>query len=101
MFAPPGQDKLGNRFTCFQCGTKFYDLGREDPICPDSECSADQRNAPARDLKALFGSSKARRPAVEEEVEKPDESDDEDEDKNLVDDFMDGDDKTSGDEDED
>ncbi|MBF0169845.1 MAG: FYDLN acid domain-containing protein [Nitrospinae bacterium] len=38
--------KYGNRFTCFQCGIKFYDLGKEEPLCP--KCGADQRKAPKK-----------------------------------------------------
>ena len=37
--------RLGNRFSCFSCGTRFYDLNKPDPICP--KCSADQREMPA------------------------------------------------------
>jgi uncharacterized protein (TIGR02300 family) len=44
--------KLGTRYACFQCGTKFYDLNRPEPFCP--ECGADQREAPARDIRALL-----------------------------------------------
>ena len=60
------QDKaqLGNRYTCYQCGCKFYDLNRPIPTCP--ECSADQREAPLRDIKALLKSGK-RRPAREDD----------------------------------
>ncbi len=60
------QDKaqLGNRYTCYQCGCKFYDLNRPVPTCP--ECSADQREAPLRDIKALLKSGK-RRPARDDE----------------------------------
>ena len=36
-------NQLGKRYTCFECGTKFYDLNRPQPICP--ECMADQNNA--------------------------------------------------------
>jgi hypothetical protein len=43
---------LGTRYSCFQCGTKFYDLNRPEPLCP--ECGADQRTAPARDIRALL-----------------------------------------------
>jgi len=43
---------LGSRYTCFQCGTKFYDLNRPEPTCP--ECNADQREAPVRDVKSLL-----------------------------------------------
>lgn len=37
---------LGTKFTCVECGTKFYDLQRPDPICP--KCGLDQREAVAR-----------------------------------------------------
>ena len=47
--------KLGTRYVCFQCGTRFYDLNRPAPLCP--ECSADQREAPARDIRALLSKS--------------------------------------------
>lgn len=46
------KEKLGQRYACFQCGTKFYDLNRPEPLCPD--CGADQREAPLRDIKALL-----------------------------------------------
>jgi hypothetical protein len=39
--------KLGNKFVCYQCGCKFYDLSQPRPICP--KCGADQSNAPARE----------------------------------------------------
>ena len=35
---------LGTKYTCFQCGTKFYDLKKPAPTCP--KCGADQREAP-------------------------------------------------------
>jgi len=86
--------RLGARFTCVQCGTKFYDLNR-DPVCP--ECGADQRQAPVRDLKALLGSGKSRKRArayeEEEEVDPPaeDDSGDDDDDYDLLDDDDDDD----------
>ena len=36
---------LGNKFVCFKCSTKFYDLKKPDPVCP--KCGADQRESPA------------------------------------------------------
>ncbi|HLL53623.1 MAG TPA: FYDLN acid domain-containing protein [Myxococcaceae bacterium] len=40
----PAKD-LGNKFTCFKCTTKFYDMKKPDPLCP--KCGADQRESPA------------------------------------------------------
>ena len=40
----PAKD-LGNKFVCFKCGTKFYDMKKPDPLCP--KCGADQRESPA------------------------------------------------------
>lgn len=34
----------GTKYRCFQCGTKFYDLHRPEPICPS--CKANQKDAP-------------------------------------------------------
>jgi hypothetical protein len=35
---------LGEKYVCFSCGSKFYDLGKPEPRCP--KCGADQREAP-------------------------------------------------------
>jgi uncharacterized protein (TIGR02300 family) len=40
----PAKD-LGNKFVCFKCATKFYDMKKPDPICP--KCGTDQRESPA------------------------------------------------------
>ncbi len=40
----PAKD-LGNKFICFKCNSKFYDLKKPDPVCP--KCGADQRESPA------------------------------------------------------
>jgi hypothetical protein len=53
--------RLGTRFVCFSCGTKFYDLGRAVPSCP--ECNTDQREAPVRDIKSLLSKGGAKRRA--------------------------------------
>jgi hypothetical protein len=42
--AKPG---LGYKWLCFSCNTKFYDLGKPEPVCP--RCGADQRQRPASD----------------------------------------------------
>ena len=41
------KSKLGTRYVCFECGQKFYDLNRPEPLCP--KCGADQRNDPNPD----------------------------------------------------
>jgi uncharacterized protein (TIGR02300 family) len=35
--------KLGAKYECFNCGTKFYDLGKAEPLCP--KCGANQKDA--------------------------------------------------------
>ena len=40
--------ELGNKFECFSCGAKFYDLGKSDPICP--KCGANQKDARKQEL---------------------------------------------------
>ncbi len=34
---------LGKKYNCYSCHTKFYDLGKPEPLCP--KCGADQREA--------------------------------------------------------
>ncbi len=36
---------LGERYTCFECEAKFYDLNRPEPTCPN--CDANQRDRPS------------------------------------------------------
>lgn len=68
------QDKsqLGTRYTCFQDGTKFYDLNRPAAICPS--CGADQKDDPNPDpreavLARFRGKGKPSRLDEEEEDE--------------------------------
>ena len=35
---------VGNKFTCFSCQAKFYDLNKPEAICP--KCKANQKDAP-------------------------------------------------------
>lgn len=48
---------LGKKYSCYSCHTKFYDLGKPEPLCP--KCGADQRDAqdapatPARRTKVV------------------------------------------------
>ncbi len=38
---------LGKRHVCYKCGTKFYDLGKPEAICP--RCGANQKDAPKQE----------------------------------------------------
>ena len=61
---------LGNRYTCFECDKKFYDLNK-DPICPG--CGADQRENPNPDAREAFLASlstRGRKKKKEKEKEK-------------------------------
>lgn len=98
------KSKLGTRYTCFECGTKFYDLNRPEPMCP--ECGADQRDAPRTDIRALLGKGRKRASSKAAEEEDDDDKlaakgddDDDDDDLGLLDDD-DDDDGDDGDDDD-
>ena len=42
----------GTKFECYNCGAKFYDLGKPQAICP--LCDADQAKRPKRASKKAF-----------------------------------------------
>lgn len=98
------QDKsqLGTRYTCFQDGTKFYDLNRPAAICPS--CGADQKDDPNPDpreavLARFRGKGKPSRLDEEEEEELDDDAEVDDADADDDDDD-DAADEPAGDEDE-
>lgn len=41
---------LGKKFECFNCRTKFYNLGRPEAVCP--KCGANQKDARNEDAPA-------------------------------------------------
>ena len=41
---------LGKKFECYNCRTKFYNLGRPEAICP--KCGANQKDARSDDAPA-------------------------------------------------
>ncbi len=47
----PRHPKFGFKWICFECDQKFYDLGKEDPICP--KCDANQNERPVADAKPV------------------------------------------------
>jgi uncharacterized protein (TIGR02300 family) len=71
--------KLGTKFECFNCGTKFYDLGKPEAVCP--KCGANQKDSLQAEAPAVSQTAKRKRKAevvkpvepVEEEAEPIDE----------------------------
>jgi uncharacterized protein (TIGR02300 family) len=53
--------KLGAKFECYNCGTKFYDLGKSEPLCP--KCGANQKDAVTSESPSSSQSSRRRRKA--------------------------------------
>ena len=62
---------LGTKFECFSCGTRFYDLGKPDPLCP--KCGANQKDAERGET---YASNQAARKKRKSEAVKPIEIDD-------------------------
>ncbi|HKI05911.1 MAG TPA: TIGR02300 family protein [Thermoanaerobaculia bacterium] len=58
--------KLGTKHNCYNCGTKFYDLGKAAPLCP--KCGADQRDSGHSESPTVSQASRRRRKA---DVAKP------------------------------
>jgi uncharacterized protein (TIGR02300 family) len=53
--------KLGTKYDCYNCGTKFYDLGKPEPVCP--KCGANQKAAVSSESPASGQASRRRRKA--------------------------------------
>lgn len=62
--------KLGNKYDCFNCGAKFYDLGKGTSVCP--KCGADQKDAGDKTKPLMSQAVRRRRRA---ELAGPDEAD--------------------------
>jgi uncharacterized protein (TIGR02300 family) len=77
---------LGTKYTCFKCGTKFYDLKKPAPTCP--KCGTDQREAPvpkvvtARQARAAAVAREESEVAAEAEEELEGDEEEEDDEKN-------------------
>jgi uncharacterized protein (TIGR02300 family) len=54
--------ELGNKYECFSCGAKFYDLGKPDPVCP--KCGANQKDARKQELATEQAAKRRRREEV-------------------------------------
>jgi uncharacterized protein (TIGR02300 family) len=53
--------KLGTKHECYNCGTKFYDLGKPESICP--KCGANQKDAVQSDSPAVSQAARRKRKA--------------------------------------
>lgn len=62
--------KLGNKYDCYNCGAKFYDLGKGTSVCP--KCGADQKDAGDKNKPLMSQAVRRRRRA---ELAGPDEGD--------------------------
>lgn len=58
--------KLGERYICSECGTKFYDLGRPTAVCPKCQSVQDKTPVSASRRKK---STKEEEPVVDEDVD--------------------------------
>jgi uncharacterized protein (TIGR02300 family) len=58
------KEEWGNRFVCYSCGCKYYDLNRPEPLCP--RCGADPKEV-AAGSKATTRQSRASAPSETEE----------------------------------
>jgi len=56
----PLHPKLGYKYVCFDCSTKFYDLNKPEPVCP--KCGADQRDRPLLSATSAPSSAPKKRP---------------------------------------
>ncbi|HEY7213088.1 MAG TPA: FYDLN acid domain-containing protein [Thermoanaerobaculia bacterium] len=53
--------KLGIKYECYNCGTKFYDLGKGHALCP--KCGADQKDSAQAESPSASQASRRRRKA--------------------------------------
>lgn len=69
--------KFGNKFTCWSCSTKFYDLNKPNPVCP--KCGASPSEDPNLGKLASAESGVAYSEDFEEDVDDDTSMDDDEE----------------------
>ena len=74
--------ELGKKYECAECGAKFYDLGKAEPICP--RCGTNQRDvektaAPEPRARYVAPKAAAPAPALDTDEDVPADIGDEDE----------------------
>ena len=60
--------RLGQKWTCYSCTKKFYDLQKAPPVCPS--CNANQEDRPPDEL-ALKAKKKTTRKKAVRKTAKP------------------------------
>lgn len=50
---------LGTKFECYNCGTRFYDLGKSEPVCP--KCGANQKDSDRGESSSAAASTRRKR----------------------------------------
>jgi len=64
--------RLGERWICFSCAAKFYDLNKPEPLCP--KCGSNQHESPLfkKPKRAKKATKKAARPPapIEDDYER-------------------------------
>ncbi len=68
----PAKD-LGVKYTCWKCGTKFYDLKKPEPACP--KCGSDPRAVPVQKPPPAAERRRAKEEPVDEVAETIEEAD--------------------------
>ena len=61
--------KLGQKWVCYSCQAKFYDMQKPEPRCP--KCGADQRQSPAFEKPKRTRAKKAAAPPAPKKAVKP------------------------------
>jgi uncharacterized protein (TIGR02300 family) len=91
---PAAMPDLGTKHECLDCGTKFYDLGKPEAVCP--KCGANQEELAAKNASPVTENPRGSSPKVEE-PETDEVSQDEEDEELLVEE---GEDEDEDDEDE-
>lgn len=58
--------KLGNKYECFNCGARFYDLGKAEPVCP--KCGSNQKEAENAEPPLVTQATRRKKSALPREV---------------------------------
>ena len=68
MVAKQDLDKLGTKFSCFSCETKFYDLNKPEPVCP--KCETNQLEKPEEEPPKIEKTASRAKPETKPDMER-------------------------------